>query len=502
MDPDYEQRLLRQVNGLKTPTKENRQSPSSSPFGKGSSYSPGLLSPSKRKQEGSLDRFIPSRAVVNLSRGFLSTPPQENIEPTCSSNSKEQTPNAENKESLLYSSLLRNELLRDEIETLSDPSDERQPLATPKHIRSLFRSRLPKRKYSPDSLDSTSPYALSPVSQKSHKLLRSPKKAVRKISKVPVKVLDAPDLQDDFYLNLVDWSAQNMLSVGLGSCVYLWNAYTSQVTKLCDLSSENNPVTSVAWTEKGDSLAIGTHSGDVQIWDTIKTKKINTLSGHTTRVGSLAWNDNLLCSGSRDRMILMRDLRSPIDSMKRLVGHRQEVCGLKWSPDKQLLASGGNDNKLLVWNLSSTTPHQQYSDHTAAVKAIAWSPHQHGLLASGGGTVDKTIRFWNTLTGQPLQFIDTGSQVCNLAWSKHSNELVSTHGYSQNQVLVWKYPSLTQVAKLTGHTLRVLYLSMSPDGESVVTGAGDETLRFWNIFSKNNNQKESRSELNLFSHIR
>ena len=66
---------------------------------------------------------------------------------------------------------------------------------------------------------------------------------------------------------------------------------------------------------------------------------------------------------------------------------------------------------------------------------------------------------------------------------------VSTHGYSQNQILVWKYPSLVQVAKLTGHTYRVLYLAMSPDGESIVTGAGDETLRFWNVFSKARSQK-------------
>lgn len=39
-----------------------------------------------------------------------------------------------------------------------------------------------------------------------------------------------------------------------------------------------------------------------------------------------------------------------------------------------------------------------------------------------------------------------------------STPQVSTHGYSQNQILVWKYPSLTQVAKLTGHSYRVLYL--------------------------------------------
>uniref|UniRef100_A0A8C9L2W6 CDC20/Fizzy WD40 domain-containing protein n=1 Tax=Pavo cristatus TaxID=9049 RepID=A0A8C9L2W6_PAVCR len=204
-----------------------------------------------------------------------------------------------------------------------------------------------------------------------------------------------------------------------------------------------------------------------------------------------------------DRMILQRDIRTPpLQSERRLQGHRQEVCGLKWSTDHQLLASGGNDNKLLVWNHSSLSPVQQYTEHLAAVKAIAWSPHQHGLLASGGGTADRCIRFWNTLTGQPLQCIDTGSQVCNLAWSKHANELVSTHGYSQNQILVWKYPSLTQVAKLTGHSYRVLYLAMSPDGEAIVTGAGDETLRFWNVFSKTRSTKESVSVLNLFTRIR
>ena len=51
-----------------------------------------------------------------------------------------------------------------------------------------------------------------------------------------------------------------------------------------------------------------------------------------------------------------------------------------------------------------------------------------------------------SLPFQAMQSVDTGSQVCNLAWSKHSSELVSTHGYSQNQILVWKYPSLVQVS--------------------------------------------------------
>lgn len=49
-------------------------------------------------------------------------------------------------------------------------------------------------------------------------------------------------------------------------------------------------------------------------------------------------------------MILQRDARTPpLQSERRLQGHRQEVCGLKWSTDHQLLASGGNDNKVVLF---------------------------------------------------------------------------------------------------------------------------------------------------------
>lgn len=164
----------------------------------------------------------------------------------------------------------------------------------------------------------SSPYSLSPLSVSSQRLLRSPHKATRKISRIPFKVLDAPELQDDFYLNLVDWSVQNVLSVGLGSCVYLWSACTSQVTRLCDLSSDGNVVTSVAWSERGHLVAVGTHNGYVTVWDVAVNKQVNKLQGHTARVGALAWNGDVLSSGSRDRLILQRDTRTPRKSKGRL----------------------------------------------------------------------------------------------------------------------------------------------------------------------------------------
>lgn len=56
----------------------------------------------------------------------------------------------------------------------------------------------------------------------------SPKRAPRRIARAPYKVLDAPSLADDFYLNLVDWSAQGVVAVGLGASVYLWSATNSR----------------------------------------------------------------------------------------------------------------------------------------------------------------------------------------------------------------------------------------------------------------------------------
>jgi cell division cycle 20-like protein 1 (cofactor of APC complex) len=100
-------------------------------------------------------------------------------------------------------------------------------------------------------------YSHMPISLHSQKILSTQKSAHRDIPKFPYKVLDAPDLQDDFYLNLVDWGESNVLSVGLSSCVYLWAANSSKVTKLCDLAGQDDKVTSVTWNKEGKRLAVG-----------------------------------------------------------------------------------------------------------------------------------------------------------------------------------------------------------------------------------------------------
>ncbi|XP_038679200.1 protein FIZZY-RELATED 2-like [Tripterygium wilfordii] len=406
------------------------------------------------------DRFIPSRSGSNFALFNISPSPQP--PPQSGGEGKDDA------SSSAYAAALRDALFGPDTPYRKDNS-----LLSVR--RNIFRYKTETRR----SLHSLSPFVFN--EDVGPGVIHCPVKAPRKVPRSPYKVLDAPALQDDFYLNLVDWSSHNVLAVGLGNCVYLWNACSSKVTKLCDLGIDDS-VCSVGWAQRGTHVAIGTNNGKVQIWDASRCKRVRTMEGHRSRVGALAWSSNLLSSGSRDRSILQRDIRTQDDFVSKLSGHKSEVCGLKWSYDNRELASGGNDNRLFVWNQHSTQPLLKYCEHTAAVKAIAWSPHLHGLLASGGGTADRCIHFWNTTTNTHLSCMDTGSQVCNLVWSKNVNELVSTHGYSQNQIIVWRYPSMSKLATLTGHTYRVLYLAISPDGQTIVTGAGDETLRFWNVF--------------------
>lgn len=323
-----------------------------------------------------------------------------------------------------------------------------------------------------------------------------PPKKFRAVPQQPERILDAPDLVDDYYLNLMDWGSSNTVAIALSQTVYLWNASGGDIQQL--LATEGDTyVTSVNWAGDGKHVAVGFSDSNCQIWDAERLRPIRNLPGHSARVSSLAWNKHTLSTGSRDSSILHHDVRVRDHVIGRLRGHQQEVCGLKWSQSGAQLASGGNDNMLMIWDARGERPQHTLTDHQAAVKALAWCPFQSNLLASGGGTADRTIKFWNTSTGACLNSIDTGSQVCALQWNRHEKEILSSHGFSQNQLCLWKYPSLAKVAELNGHTSRVLHLAQSPDGTTVASAAADETLRFWKCFGDGGSSSSSSSAKSL-----
>ncbi|TFK71153.1 WD40 repeat-like protein [Pluteus cervinus] len=312
----------------------------------------------------------------------------------------------------------------------------------------------------------------------------------RKIPTQPERVLDAPGMVDDFYLNLLSWSCQNAVAVALENATYIWKADTGTVVPLGE-APEGSYVSSVDFSNDGAFLGVGLGTGEVELWDIETSQKLRTMGGHQAQIATLSWHQHILSSGCGDGSIWHHDVRVPRHKVMELLGHSGEVCGLRWRADGELLASGGNDNVVNIWDgrigdvVEGSRGSAKWTkrNHTAAVKALAWCPWQPSLLASGGGTNDATINVWNSTTGARLHTLKAPSQITSLIWAPHRKELLSTHGYPTNSIMLHAYPSMERVAEIRdAHDSRVLFSALSPAGDVVVTGAGDENLKFWRIW--------------------
>lgn len=330
-------------------------------------------------------------------------------------------------------------------------------------------------------------------------------------------------------------SSSSLITANSGSLSSSSSSLLSNTTSSSSSSLLSVAETSLAFNPQHPSiLAIGASSGKVYLYDIersqtnlqsqskIQSNLQTSFSSYSSvvidgseccserRIGVLSWsastrssssshiinssnNSSILAAGGKSGTIYLYDPRvSAASATAMLVGaHSQEVCGLAWSPDGTLLASGGNDNRLAIWDIrrlgetAAAAPLADFGGHRAAVKAIAWSPHTRGRLVSGGGSSDRKLRFWDVGCGTPRMDgrpVDAGSQVCALYWSPRADEIVSTHGFSQNHTKVWNAPLRTPVAALGGHTARILYLAPSPDASTVVTAAPDGRMCFWKLY--------------------
>ncbi|KAJ8438597.1 hypothetical protein Cgig2_010381 [Carnegiea gigantea] len=147
------------------------------------------------------------------------------------------------------------------------------------------------------------------------------------------RTLDASDLIDDFYLNLLDWGCRNVLAIALGSTVYMWDASNGSTSKLVIVDDDKGPVTSVNWMPDGCHTAIGLNNSEVQLWNSTSNRQLRTLRVvHRGCVGSLAWKRNhILTTGSVDGRIINNDVRIRHHVVETYRGHSQEICGLIWS---------------------------------------------------------------------------------------------------------------------------------------------------------------------------
>lgn len=304
------------------------------------------------------------------------------------------------------------------------------------------------------------------------------KRHKKKISKKPYKILEAPGFENNYYHNILSWSVTDLLAVSLSNSIYILNNKTNETRKLYE-AYNCEEISSVEWNRDGDKLAVGNVLGEITIWDVNKKKDIQTLDSHEERIGTLSW-EKLLLSGSKDKKIALQDIRMPSPKISTFNNHQSEVCKVKFSPCGEIFASGGNDNKLNIWSLKTQIPYFK-GTHNAGIRALTWSQNQFRVLFSGGGQNDGEIKAWNVDKKENLWSRKTDTQICSLLALKETNDIISGGGFPNFCVTVWRGKSGKKVCHLKGHSQRVLEMGIGPEGKRIVTGSGDETLRFWRV---------------------
>ncbi|MEG4353709.1 serine/threonine-protein kinase [Microcoleus sp. LAD1_D3] len=159
------------------------------------------------------------------------------------------------------------------------------------------------------------------------------------------------------------------------------------------------------------------------------------------------------------------------------VHSKKSVKTLAVSPDSSILASGGDDNNVILWDLKTGRRTRTIAAHTAAVNEIAFS-RDGQTLASGSD--DKTIRLWNVRTGSRLRTLSGHAGGVNtIALSRDGQTLAS--GSQDKTVRLWNLATGEVRRIITGHRGPVTAVAFSPNGQIVATASTDNTIRLSNV---------------------
>lgn len=318
-------------------------------------------------------------------------------------------------------------------------------------------------------------------------IIPTPHFPTKLIKKGERKIYDAPNFKNDYYLHLIDAMDENLIAVVLGGVGHVFHKDTNSVITLRSNIDEDDIAepTSISFSKsRKELLGMGTAKGTLQFWDWKVQKLVKTVEMHSERIGCIQWNpynEKLFATGSKDNKVCIGDLSDP---QSRLTGkgHFGEICGLSWNANGWVLASGGNDNLVNIWDIRSfREPLSTLREHKAAIRALGWCPWKSSLLATGGGSGDMRLLVTNVDQGNIVQEIHTSSQVCALVWDEEVRAILTAHGFSKYQLSLWKYDTSELIYEFMGHKNRILSMLKVPSTGAIITASADETIRVWNM---------------------
>jgi eukaryotic-like serine/threonine-protein kinase len=211
-----------------------------------------------------------------------------------------------------------------------------------------------------------------------------------------------------------------------------------------------------------------------------------TLQGHTSFVWSVAFSPdgNLIASGGSDQTVRLWNVSDGhLVRMLELRGFMNSANAVAFSPDGERIAVGGNDGQVWIWRVADGSCASVLRGHTDAVTSVTWSPNGRMIASSGN---DTTVRIWCADDGKLHRSFHAHTQVVHaLAWSPDGTLIASAGGSGvvplDRSIQIWRPEDGRVVRTLDGHTGNINSLSWSPDGRLVASVGSDKMVRVWRI---------------------
>ncbi|MEM1239776.1 MAG: DnaJ domain-containing protein [Cyanobacteria bacterium P01_H01_bin.26] len=247
------------------------------------------------------------------------------------------------------------------------------------------------------------------------------------------------------------------------------------------LSRHTQTVAAVAITRDGKKLVTGSHDKTLRLWSTKTGSLLKTFSDHTKAIYCVAvsWDGKLAASGGADQTVKIWDIRTGelLRSLGNLfLGHSETITALAFSPNGQTLASAGLDKTARLWSLKSGKEIYTLKDYTAPILALAISWDGKTIVYGGEG---KLLSMRHTKTGKLIRSFPIDGQPNRAVALSRQGSLLAVG--SSTEIILWNSHYRKKLLQLKGHTKAISSLSFSADGQILVSGSYDKTVRLWNV---------------------